>query len=273
MISRNKFDKETLIQVLEEISMSFKQEITGYLIGGLAMIYHDTKLVTKDIDLVFENDGQAKAFRDNMLQLGYEEVNLVSEEYERLKTFTIIEKPDGFRFDVFIRSVCDGLILSEEIKKRAEDIKLPGNFKLLMVSVEDIFLFKSITSREDDLDDMELLSRTRLDWDIIRKELSNQPNQWRWYTIFHQNLVALEEDHLVSSPLREEFEEKAEVSIAMGLVITKLENQSLTKEELLRSIDEEDPSFSNKVIDALIEQDLIVEKDGVFNIKTTTPQE
>lgn len=273
MTSREKFDKKTLTQALEEASMSFKEEITGYLIGGLAMIYHEAKNATKDIDLVFEDEIQAKAFRDNMLELGYDEIDLISEEYGRLKTFTIIEKPDGFRFDVFIRTVCDGLTLSEGMKERAENIKLPGNFKLLMVSIEDIFLFKSITNREDDLDDMEILSRARLDWEIIRNELSNQPNQWRWNTIFYQNLVALEEDHSVSSPLREEFEEKAEVSIAMGLVITKLENQPLTKEELIRIIDESDTSFSNKVINALIEQNIIVEKESVFDLKTTTPQE
>ena len=43
-------------------------------------------------------------------------------------------------------------------------------------------------------------------------------------------------------------------------------------EELMIAIDEEDPSFSNKVIDALIERELIVEKDGVFNLKTTPPE-
>lgn len=273
MTLRKKYNKATLSEALKEVSVSFKEEINGYLIGGLAMIYHGAKNATKDIDIVFQDEIQAKAFKDNMLQLGYDEIDLKSEEYERLKTFTIIEKPNGFRFDVFIRSVCDGLILSDGMKERAEDINLPGNFKLSIVSIEDIFLFKSVTDRDDDLADMEVLTRSKLDWEIIRNELIEQPNQWRWYTIFYQNLIALEEDYSISSPLKDEFGEKAEISIAMGLLISKLENQPLTRNELVMSIDKTDISFSNKVIESLIEQNVIEEKEGFFNLKTATPHE
>jgi hypothetical protein len=220
--------------------------------------------MTKDIDIVFENEEQAVLFGKNMLKLGYEEVDLITEEYERLKTFTIIEKPDGFRFDVFIRSVCDGIVLSEGMKYRAADVELPGNFRLFIVSKEDIFLFKSITNREDDLADMNILTRARLDWQIIREELSCQPDQWRWNTIFFQNLVALEEEYSVLSPLRDEFEEKAEISVAMGLILAKLENRTMTRTEMVESLDEDDVTFTNTVINSLFEHNLIKEEDGII---------
>lgn len=258
------YSEDYLKRELDNISSSFREEVTGYLIGGLAMIYHGAKNATKDIDIVFENESEAMTFKENLLRNGFETVNIVSSEYEKMKTFSIVEKEGTFRFDIFIRCVCDSLILSEGMMKRATRVSLSGPFNLFVISLEDIFLFKSITNRRDDLRDMSIIASAGLDWEIIDSELRGQPDQWRWYTIFFQNMLALEEEYSILSPLKSRFRKEAEISVAMYVIILKLENKPHTYDELLGIIGTKDEPFFIEVINHLKEKNIIFMKNDIY---------
>ncbi len=264
MAGRIVYPQDYLKREVQAISMMFEERITGYLIGGMAMIFHGAKNATKDVDIVFENESEAVTFRDALVRNGFMAVNIVPDEYARMKAFSIIERTGSFRFDVFIRRVCDSLILSEEMKGRATRAPLSGNLDLFVLSLEDIFLFKSITDRSDDLEDMSIIAGAGLDWETIDAELRGQPDQWRWYTIFYQNMLALEEDYNIQSPLKDWFRKEAEISTAMNVVIQKLEHKSRKYDELMSIFGEDDESFFKEVMDLLKEMNIIYLHNGNY---------
>ena len=87
MTGRKVYSEDYLKRELDNISSSFRDQVTGYLIGGLAMIYHGVKNATKDVDIVFENEFEAMTFKKNLLRNGFKTVNIVTNEYEKMKTF------------------------------------------------------------------------------------------------------------------------------------------------------------------------------------------
>ena len=56
------FQEEQLDEIFNEIASKIDGPIEGFLIGGLAMIKNKMKTATKDIDIVFENEDDARTF-------------------------------------------------------------------------------------------------------------------------------------------------------------------------------------------------------------------
>ncbi len=90
-----------------------------------------------------------------------------------------MENQDGFRWDIFVNVVCGGLILSSSMKERALTLFSMDRLSVHMLSFEDIFVFKSVTSRERDREDMYLLFLQGLDFEVIRNEIIRQNEQNR----------------------------------------------------------------------------------------------
>jgi len=67
--------------------------------------------------------------------------------------------------------VCGGLKLSDAMAKRARNLFSMERGSVNMISLEDIFIFKSITSRERDREDMYLLFLQGLDFKVISDEI------------------------------------------------------------------------------------------------------
>jgi hypothetical protein len=57
---------------------------------------------------------------------------------------------------------------------RAHNLWDKGKLKIQIASKEDVFLFKGITEREADLEDMRLLAESGLNWKTIQQECQNQ---------------------------------------------------------------------------------------------------
>ncbi len=86
---------------------------------------------------------------------------------------------EKFNLDVFVERVLKRLYLSESMIARAEipeEFSSHELFRIYLVSKEDIFLFKSITSieRVRDVEDLMMLVETGLNFEIIIQELKNQ---------------------------------------------------------------------------------------------------
>lgn len=146
---------------------------TVYLIGGGALTLRDLKNATKDIDLIVNDRTVLERLRSALLTTGYEPTEDIEEEYQELGAAFILEKKTR-RFDVFDRQVAGVLILSDAMRDRSQHLFDEELLTVRMVSLEDIFLFKSVANRDDDTDDMIVLAQTGLDQTVIVDEVRRQ---------------------------------------------------------------------------------------------------
>ena len=201
MIGRKKHNKSELIPVLEDISKYLEAKTTAYLIGGLAMVLHGYKAITFDVDMVFDSDEDLKRLMAASEKAGMKTISDKSAEYIQLGPRHILENQDGIRLDIFYKQVCNGLILSEDMKQRAQTKLELNNLTVHAMSGEDIFLFKSITMRDNDLEDMFSIAQTELDWNTIEFEIRKQPNSEKWFPRIRERLMDLKDEYGVDSPL------------------------------------------------------------------------
>lgn len=166
---------------LLKIDALLKNNVDIYLIGGSAMSYYGIKDATKDIDVLFKNQYDCADFFNAITELGYE----TSEQYFppviQMEATFFVYKDDEIWIDLFVENVMNKFELSQSIQKRA--VKTDLSTKKLMVyclDPHDIFLFKSITSRERDESDLILLlTKTTINFKIIHKEITNQYKKYK----------------------------------------------------------------------------------------------
>lgn len=151
--------KRELMAELERISQLLPQRSRLLLIGGAPMVLRDQKDGTIDIDVVALSKRDVTRLGNAISGLGY---------MRRGKTR--FENPlTKFRIEVdvgkFIRIPVNNRMLD-----RAEKLRL-GNLDLLIISNEDNILFKSMTERERDVDDIySIVSTGSINWDLIYEE-------------------------------------------------------------------------------------------------------
>lgn len=150
------------------------------------MCWHGLKNTTKDADIVFLTKKDAEAFRKALLASKFIENEIVSldDGYVDMNTFGIFDEvketplnqefTPGLRVDVFLKKVCGVFDFSEGMKKRSVKGFESGKIVNMICAPEDVFLFKSITSREKDIVDMLSLYEDRLDWEVVESELKAQ---------------------------------------------------------------------------------------------------
>jgi hypothetical protein len=203
---RARFDSEYIHSELERLGNQLEAPLTVYLIGGGSMAFRDLKETTKDIDLVVTDGDTLQQLQGALLACGYEVVKDPREEYDELGAQRILENDDGCRIDVFNRQVVDKFVLSKGMRERSEAHLTAGELTVALVSAEDIFLFKSVAGRTDDIDDMFALVQTGLDFGVIETELQRQIDilgQELFVSYVNEALVALNERHNVTTPLSE----------------------------------------------------------------------
>ncbi len=177
-----------------------------YLIGGGALMFHNAKVSTKDLDIIVTSNSDLELFENILFRLGFNE-RVLTIEYENLELDKMFEL-DDYRLDVFNQKVCGNLGLSDKMISRAKTELSLSNLKLHIVSKEDIFVFKSITEREGDIEDSVKLIEQNLDWKIIKEELLYQIEKSgvnNWITLFNQRLERLNEEFNIKSPISKEF--------------------------------------------------------------------
>ncbi|MFH1276476.1 MAG: hypothetical protein ABIH82_05175, partial [Candidatus Woesearchaeota archaeon] len=75
--------------------------------------------------------------------------------------------------------VCKKFCFNLDVKKRSRLFKNINNLSIYFISFEDIFLMKSLTQRERDLDDMNVILGFGLNFKEIIKEIDNQ-KEHKW---------------------------------------------------------------------------------------------
>lgn len=208
---RKAFGRQELNAALSTIAGHLERPVTCHLIGGCAMTFRGQKVATKDIDLVVLGSDDLKTLVAAMETAGFNNVPDPGEEYRELGARTIMEDLSGMRFDLFEQVVCRKLSFSPGMQRRSTEEATFGTLTLRLASAEDIFLFKGVTDRPDDLDDMSVLAAGGLDWDAVKEECRSQETGRLWASYLVAKLEDLEEKYDIVAPITAELREWAEV--------------------------------------------------------------
>jgi len=165
-------EAEKGIAVLRELGEKLSTTVHAYLFGGANLLLRGLKKATKDLDVVVEDEGDFSKLRGALLASGFRPLGEkeLSPSDRKLNPSGIYVAKGLLRFDLFTKVICNALFLTDEMKSRAETMAF-GKLVLHLLSLEDVFLLKSITEREGDLEDMATIIRRggALRWDEILK--------------------------------------------------------------------------------------------------------
>ncbi len=163
--------------LLLDVSRKLKKKMTVYTIGGTAMMFHGLKDATKDIGLVFTSEEERKEFKKAAMELGYNLFSSIHVYGTKLNQPIMLArgKEKEERFDLFLKEVIH-FIFSEEMTKRATTTyEFDVNLILKIADPHDLILMKCATDRIKDKDDaMDIIKKTKIDWEIIINEALNQ---------------------------------------------------------------------------------------------------
>ena len=182
--------------------INLQEHVSVYLIGGGNLALRGVKESTKDIDIIVKNKTQfsllTKVFETPIHGRPIYLRQYKSEWDYNLGMSVRYKHPSGDYFiDVFIKRVLGGLYLSKNMIQRAEIIPEFSQhrfFKIYLISKEDIFLFKCVTSLERirDTEDLITLIEMGLDYNLIIEELKHQlsknPDSLRLKTLIQNRI-------------------------------------------------------------------------------------
>jgi hypothetical protein len=232
------FGEADLTKALSDSGNKLNRNVSAYLIGGCAMTFMGRKVATKDIDVVFGSADDAKEFTNALGQIGFVAVKTLTEPYATMGTFAIMEDSRGMRFDIYDRQVCRALELSAGMKSRARLYRTLGNLQVRLMAPEDIFLFKGITEREADLDDMRTLAEIGLDWKAIESECLSQKRSGRWAYLLGTKLIELRRKFDIASPIMRTLIDHADMDLLVYAFGKVIGNREILFKEIARVINE-----------------------------------
>ena len=207
---RPTFGREYIENELRRIGEGLSEPLTVYLIGGGAMSLRDLKGATKDIDLVVPDGNVYGQLWAVLMDIGYAEVQSLDPDYRALGATSCVENDDGCRLDIFNQQVANKLVLTDGMQERTEPFLDTDRLTVRLVSNEDIFLFKAIAGRDDDIEDMNMLVQAGLDYDVVREELEAQIERLgddQFATFANEALAELKERFGVTTPIEPRVQE------------------------------------------------------------------
>lgn len=203
--------------LFKEIDETIKDKVHLFIIGGAMLLYHGMKRATKDIDIVVDTPKEFRTIKNTLVNLNFSE-RIPTIEYKKFDLNQIFIRED-FRIDLFQRKICNGFVLSEPMMKRAEEIIKLEHLTISLCSYEDVFLLKTFTEREGDIDDCISLAKKGINWNALFDEIMNQikiSDKKVWVTWIGERLDILEEKGITIpimnklNKLREEYYDELE---------------------------------------------------------------
>lgn len=259
---RRKFELKYIEDELKRIGKHIPKKVEIVLIGGANLMYRGLKAATKDVDIVVMRSNDLKLFSETLVDLGYFEVKRLSKEYSNLGASVIMRNQDGFQYDIFFRQVCQALILSPRIIKRTEPLGQFNSLFVFLMSPEDVFLFKGMTERAADLEDMRILVEQDLDWKIILDECQKQEGEKIWEAFLLVKLEELQDKYGIRAPIKRKLRQLSEQKLIKDMILSFL-GDGKTYKELSDQIQKElscSDSWIRKQISAMINEGVIQRK-------------
>jgi hypothetical protein len=269
---RRSFNKGYILREFERIDARLGEELQVYLVGGGAMALRGLKEATKDVDVMVAGGEDAERLIEVLEDLGYERVQEPGGEYVEMGASFILENQEGFRWDVFVARLMRKFMLSEGIRKRATSFGGYEKLKILVASNSDIFLFKSITEREGDLEDMGSLVRAGVDSEVLLREIEAQRKLLGteiWITRLNEKLEELDERYGIALPIRKQIGEMAGEVYDKLEVFLLLKEREMTLEELEERVEMGDEKLE-RVVGDLLSRKIIKEEAGRFKLASDT---
>lgn len=263
MSERNRFGEEELVSALDSIGSKLAKKIRVNMIGGCSMTFRGAKAATKDIDIVVRTTDDVKTLVKAMKAAGFKNVKDIGSDYKSLGAWTVMERPDGMRFDIFDRIVCNALEISDAMESRAEFYKEFGNLHVYLMAPEDILLFKGITERPDDLEDMRILAEGGIDWKDVESECLSQKQAGRWADALAGKLLELKSEYGIDSPIIKTMAEHGNgyvLEVAFSKVIGENE---MTTDEIIEEVKKKykySASWTRKQLKTLEERKFVTRK-------------
>lgn len=152
----------------------------------------------------------AESMVQALLNIGFRVTVPRDDVYCRLGAAVMMEDQRGMRIDIFVETVCRKIRVTSRMAARSKTHSRYGKLEVGLISPEDIFLFKSVTEREGDLDDMARLAERGLDWRTILEECVFQSGEVILEGYLAVRLQELEEQKGIVSPIKSELEEMTE---------------------------------------------------------------
>jgi len=196
------FSKEELENLLLKIGANTEKSIKIYMIGGCALSFKGLKETTKDIDIIVANQEDFNIFDKAMKESGFQSMN--DRENEFYLTALAVYKKEESRIDVFLKQVGKMIFLTKSMIQRAEKYKKYDKMDVYLISNEDIFLFKTMASREGDIYDCDRIMRGKIDYDIVYNEIVEQSKEEgkRWFFWVYESLCRLENHNNIIIPIK-----------------------------------------------------------------------
>jgi hypothetical protein len=139
--------------------------------------------------------------KQSIEKIGYTTDEALLKEAVYRDALIVFKNKYGSRIDLFVNTICSQLVLSDAMIARSKEYKEYGKVKLMLISNEDMFLFKSLTDRLQDIDDCFVLINTGLDWQIILNECIKQHRRdVKWIFWVFEQLCRIEESKGITIP-------------------------------------------------------------------------
>jgi len=215
---------------MKAIASSLPTPTSIYLLGGGGMAFYGLKEATKDMDVILPSSDDLKTLVDTLRRLGCMPAKQLLREYRAMDASAVLENREGFRWDIFHKQVCRALVISESMISRTTRVFEEGNLSAYLLSKEDIFLFKGITERDLDLEDMASLAESGINWNTIVTECLQQSKSSGtiWEAALYERMVDLREKYGIRSPFEKRLRAIAEGKMTDRRLITIIERGSNT---------------------------------------------
>ena len=260
MTQRRAFDKDYLKQEFDKLTDKTTQSLTLFLIGGGAMAFYGLKDATKDIDIILTSSEDLNSLKAALENTGYKtpEPTFITTPYNNMQTNAILENKDGFRWDLFVNKVCNALTFTVTMKQRARQLYKGNRLTVSIAAKEDVFLFKGITEREADLDDMRILAESGLQWDIINQECQSQSaaSGRIWEDTLYQKLIDLKAKHHIESPIEKLLRDSAEKKLITITLLEEIKEGHITIKGIAQAI-KEPQGFVRKELERLANEGIV----------------
>ncbi|QSG07332.1 transcriptional regulator [Halapricum desulfuricans] len=255
--------EESLRKGLEQLGEALDTEVDAYLLGGGNLIFRGLKDSTKDLDIVVDDRRSFLALGEALREIGYEERTDLEEAYKELDPAIVFEKEGSPRYDVFVEAVAGKLQLTEEMMGRIDQTFAHGSLRMHLLCLTDVFLFKSITEREGDLEDVALITRqASLDWKAMFEEIKQQDEITGQYFSFAvlDTIDLLKQREDIDPPVHQKL-----VSYCLEKALLVSLDEPKTIKDLRDELDFPDHRIYNK-LRKLEDEDLIeVDREGKLN--------
>lgn len=260
---REKHPEDSLLNGMEVIGESLPEPVDTYLLGGGNLILRGLKDSTKDIDLVVDSRNDFTVLADALRGQGFSERTDLEHAYEALDPSIILTKEGFPNWDIFVEEVAGKLHLTDSMKDRVDETHSFANVELHLLSLTDIFLFKSVTEREGDLEDAALIARRgAVDWDALFDEVQRQEDVTDRYFSFDllDTLDIIEERDAIKAPIHQRL-----VSYCLENALLRTLEESKTIHDLREELDFPDHQIYNKLRKLEDEERIEVDRSGKLN--------